>query len=332
MADPRATVLIINYNGLADLPELFSTLREQTWRDFEIVFVDNASSDGSLEYMQRKQPDINVCAHGKNLGYARAANIGVKEAPTEYVVILNTDIKLDPRCMEELLEVADSDPSIACAACKMRLYHQPRVLNGVGGGMNYIGYTWDRGMFEVDEGQYDEVEDVIFACGGAALVRRSHFLKAGGYDLGFYMYHEDVDLCWRFWLLGHRVVTAPKSLVYHHFSHSTRDNRGMDWRELIGERNSIRSMAKNYEFRNLIDSLSDLMRVPQNPERKRLQRKNLRWNIWKLPDTLLRRIRIQMRRKRSDAEIQHLIDPSPEVPIDIYGFIPSEHADEGDGA
>lgn len=193
--------------------------------------------------------------------------------------------------------------------------------------MNYLGYTWDRGMFEVDEGQYDDVEDVIFACGGAALVRKEAFLYAGGYDVGFYMYHEDVDLCWRFWLLGYRVVTAPQAIVYHHFSHSTRDNRGMDWRELIGERNAMRAMIKNYEWKNLFRRLSDLMRVPQDPERKAKQKKSLMWNLRKLPGTLRRRFRIQRRRKRSDAEIDHLIDPSPEVPIDIYGFIPAEHAE-----
>lgn len=324
----RTTLVIINYNGFEDLPALFDSIRSQTTGDFHTIFIDNASSDASLAYMSSDQPDIEVWAQPTNLGYARAANMAVREIDSEYIVFLNTDIKLDPSCVEELVAVADSDTSIACAACKMRLYHQPRVLNGVGGGMNYLGYTWDRGMFEVDQGQYDQVEDVIFACGGAALVRKEPFLYARGYDAGFYMYHEDVDLCWRFWLLGYRVVTAPRSVVYHHFSHSTRDNRGMDWRELIGERNAMRSMIKNYEWKNLVRRLSDLMHVPQNPDRKRKQRQSLKWNLRKLPDTLLRRRWIQKRRLRSDAEIDHLIDPSPEVPIDIYGFVPSEHADQ----
>lgn len=316
----RLTVVIINYKGRDDLPELFESLEKQTFKAFEVLFIDNASHDGSLEYMAESWPDIPVSAQKKNLGYARAANWGVKQCQGEYVVFLNTDIKLDPGCIEELVRPADQDPSIAAVACKMMLYHEPHVINGVGGSMNYLGYTWDRGMFEVDRGQYDQGQEVVFACGGAALFRRAPFLQARGYDLGFYMYHEDVDLCWRLWLMGHRVVTAPRSVVYHHFSRSTRGTRGMDWRELIGERNNIRAQLKNYEWKTLRRTLGDLWHLPQKPERKKLQRKNFRANLYRLPGILWRRFRIQRRRKRSDAELQRLIDPSAEVPVVVSGF------------
>jgi GT2 family glycosyltransferase len=320
----RATVLIINYNGRPDLEEMLTSLESQTSDRFDSVFVDNASEDDSLSFVRERFPRVRVWAHSRNLGYARAANLGVRRFNTEYTIFLNTDIRMDPRCVEEILRAADADPGIACVAAKMRLYYQPDHLNGVGGAMNYLGYTWDRGMFEPDRGQYDRVEDVIFACGGAALVRRRPFLEAGGYDEGFYMYHEDVDLCWRFWLLGYRVVTAPQAVVYHKFSRSTRDNRGMAWRELIGERNSIRSMVKNYELRNLFRALRDLIREPQPEARKRELWRHLRWNLLHLPASLYHRVRIQLRRKRRDAEMAHLIDPSPEVPIDTSGFTDSE--------
>ncbi len=316
----RTTLLMINYNGRPDLPELLTSLEAQTSTAFEPIFLDNASQDGSVEYVREHFPRIRIWSQPENIGYARAANLGVAHFPTEYTIFLNTDIRLDPYCIEEIIRTADSDPRIACVAAKMRLFYQPEYLNGVGGGMNYLGYTWDRGMFEPDRGQYDQVEDVIFACGGAALVRREPFLSVRGYDVGFYMYHEDVDLCWRFWLMGHRVVTAPQSVVYHKFSRSTRDNRGMAWRELIGERNSIRAMIKNYERPTLVRSLRDLIRQPRLPERREEMKKNLRWNLRHLPATLRHRWWIQRRRTVRDAELQHLIDPSPEVPIDTSGF------------
>lgn len=321
---PKTTVLMINYNGRPDLPELLDSLRGQSTTDFHPVFLDNASQDGSVEFVRENYPEIPVWPQSQNLGYATAANLGVAEFQTPYAVFLNTDIRLDPRCIEEMVAVADSDPRIACVAAKMRLFYQPDVLNGVGGGMNYLGYTWDRGMFEPDHGQYDQVEDVIFACGGAALVRRDAFLEVGGYDVGFYMYHEDVDLCWRFWLYGYRVTTAPQSVVYHKFSRSTRDNRGMAWRELIGERNNVRAMIKNYEWGSLRRSLHDLIRQPRRPERRQEMWKNLRWNLIHLPETLRLRYRIQRSRRVSDAELAHLIDPSPEVPVDTSGFSLSE--------
>lgn len=320
----RATLLMINYNGRPDLPELLTSLRAQTSTDFDPIFLDNASQDGSVDYVRTNFPEIQVWSQSENIGYARAANLGVVQFPTEYTIFLNTDIRLEPECIEEIIRTADADPRIACVAAKMRLFYQPEYLNGVGGGMNYLGYTWDRGMFEPDRGQYDRVEDVIFACGGAALVRRKPFLEVGGYDVGFYMYHEDVDLCWRFWLMGHRVVTAPQSVVYHKFSRSTRDNRGMAWRELIGERNSIRAMIKNYERATLVRSLRDLVRQPRLPERRREMQKNVRWNLWHLPSTLRHRFWIQHRRVVPDAALDHLIDPSPEVPVDTSGFDLSE--------
>ncbi len=323
--NPKTTVMMINYNGLPDLPDLLHSLEAQTTRDFEAVFWDNASTDGSVEYVQRNFPWVRVCARDSNLGYARAANLGIRRFDSDFIIILNTDIRLDPGCVSEIISVAMEDEQIACAASKMRLFYQPELLNGVGGCMNYLGYTWDRGMFEVDRGQYDRVEDVMFACGGAALFRRSLFLSSGGFDEKFYMYHEDVDLCWRFRLLGYRVVTAPGSIVYHKFSRSTRDNRGMEWRELTGERNSIRAMIKNYELGSLFPVLRDLYRLPQQPERKRAQKRNFLWNLMHLPGTLRHRFWIQGKRKVSDRELEHLIDPNPEVPIDSSLFTKAQN-------
>lgn len=183
--------------------------------------------------------------------------------------------------------------------------------------MNYLGYTWDRGMFEEDQGQYDQSDEVLFASAGAALFRRPFFLEVGGFDQRFFMYHEDVDLCWRLWLLGSRVVTAPQAVVYHHFGASTRKTRGMRWRELMGERHNIRSLIKNYQRANLMRALCDLLLRPQPSGRKLQQAKNFLFNVAQLPDTLKQRHWIQSRRKRSDADLQHLIVQSKDVPISL---------------
>ena len=299
---------------------MFDSLNRQSFRNFDIHFIDNDSRDGSPEYVREHFPSVRLTVQARNDGYARAGNLGVRQAQSEYVIILNTDLRLDPGCLEELVKVADSDPAIAAVASKMLLYHDPGVLNGVGGSMNYLGYTWDRGMFEKDRGQYDHSDEVLFACGGAALFRRSSFLSAGGFDRRFFMYHEDVDLCWRSWILGYRVVTAPRARVFHRFSASTREEQGMRWRELIGERNNIRALIKNYEIKHLYPALRDLLQLPQQSERKAQQWKNLRWNLLALPDTLWHRIRIQWRRTRSDRDMQHLIESCREVPIETATF------------
>ena len=314
---PRTSVVVVNYRGRGYLEELFESLSRQTFQDFEVIFVDNASRDGSLDAVQSLRPDCRMVELETNLGFARAANRGARLAAGDLLAFLNTDVKLDPGWLEELIRAAQSDHRIGAVASKMFLYDDTGKLNGVGGMMNYLGYTWDRGMFETDRGQYDQPAEVLFASAGAALFRRSVFLEAGGFDERFFMYHEDVDLCWRLWLLGFRVVTAPQAVAFHHFGGSTRDNRGMLWRELMGERHNIRALLKNYQFPNLVRALAGLIFLPQPFSRKLGQLRNLLWNLWVLPDTLRERRRIAQRRVRNDRDLAHLIVKSKNVPITL---------------
>ena len=313
--DPKVSVIIINYNGLLYLHDLLQSLREQTCLSFETFLIDNASHDGSVSYVRNQFSWVKVFPQPTNVGFSRAGNLGAEQSEAEYLVFLNADIKLDPQWIEVMIGTVERDPSIAAVASKMRLYHQPDTLNGVGGAMNYLGYTWDRGMFEKDSGQYDQCQEVLFASAGAALFRRSHFVEVGGFDEKFFMYHEDVDLCWRLWMLGFRVVPAPRAVTFHHFGGSTVKARGMRWRELIGERNSIRSLLKNYELSNLRRALTGLLLLRQPPGRKYQQCKNFLWNLIQLPNTLRERSKIQKRRCRSDLQMQYLIVQSKDVPI-----------------
>ncbi|RPJ59558.1 MAG: glycosyltransferase family 2 protein [Acidobacteria bacterium] len=314
-AHPAVTVAIINYNGRRFLDELLISLRDQTLAPNETVLIDNNSSDDSVAYVRNNYHWVRTIPESDNLGFAKAGNLALSSCDSEFVALLNTDIKLDPAWLESLVAPAARDASIAAVASKLRLYADPSRLNGVGGAMNYLGYTWDRGMFEVDAGQLDQPAEVLFASAGAALFRRSTFLTAGGFDERFFMYHEDVDLCWRFWLLGHRVLTAPRAVALHHFGGSTSQAKGFDWRELIGERNNIRALIKNYEAANVRRALLHLLRLRQPAARKAAQLRNFAWNMRHLPDTLRHRKRIQQQRVRTDAEITRLIVQSPNVPI-----------------
>ena len=311
----KVCVAIVSYNGRAFLDELLESLRAQSETRFETILIDNASRDGSATYVGQNFPWVRVLSLPQNLGFSRAVNLAARETEAEFLATLNTDLKLEPTWLKTLLEVATQDESVAAVASKLRLYHQPTVLNGVGGAMNQLGYTWDRGMFEEDKGQYDQSQEVLFASAGAALFRRSAFLASGGFDEEFFMYHEDVDLCWRLWLLGFRVVTAPAAVAFHHFGASTQAHEGMIWRELLGERHNIRALLKNYEASNLRSALWGLLKRPQPPVRKWNQCRNFFWNLRKLHDTLKRRKWNQDRRRRSDAELQFLIVQSNDVPI-----------------
>ena len=317
---PTVSVVIINYRSRSCLGELLDSLEVQTFQGFETLLIDNDSRDGSVEFVRDGHPWVEVYPQSRNEGYAKAANLAANLSSSEFLVILNPDIRLDPEFLSELLKVAERDSRIAAVASKMLLYEEPELLNGVGGAMNTLGYTWDRGMLEPDAGQYDESTEVPFACGGAALFRRSELVEAGGFDPRFWMYHEDVDLCWRLWLFGYRVVTAPRAVAYHHFSQATRDSISLDWREIIGERNLIRSLIKNYELSHLLPALWQIARLPQLKGRKRAQRKNFLWNLLLLPDTLAFRARVQRKRRRKDGELAYLLSDVPHVPVDLSRF------------
>lgn len=310
-----ASVVIINYNGRRYLEDLLGSLERQTRRPVETLLVDNASRDESLTYVRREFPRVRVLPQERNLGFSRAANLAADAARGTWLVLLNTDLRLEPDWLAELVAAAEADPSIAAVSSKLRLYDRPQRLNGVGGCMNRLGYTWDRGMGEEDRGQYDHTREVLFACAGAALFHRSRFREAGGFDPRFFMYHEDVDLCWRLWLRGFRVVTAPRAVAYHHLSASTREDRGLLWREILGERHNMRALLKNYQSANLARALWDLMTLRQPVRRKWAQLGNLAWNLRWLPETLGLRHRIQKERRVTDAQLKRLIVQSRHVPI-----------------
>ena len=312
---PLVTVAVINYKGREYLQELLGSLRRQTFRDFEILLIDNHSQDGSLDLAGRDFPEVRLLPQEKNLGFAPAANLAARQSNSEFLALLNTDLRLDPDWLQELVRTASNDGSIAAVASKMRLYHDPQRLNGVGGEMNRLGFTWDRGMFEEDRGQYDRSAQVFFASAGAALFRRPLFLEAGAFDERFFMYHEDVDLCWRFWIMGYQVVTAPRAVAYHHFGGSTRKEQGMSWREGIGERNSLRSILKNLEAYQLPGILWELLWLPYGPRRKWRQMQAFLWNLVYLPETLRLRRGIQKRRRRRDRELRYLVVQLRDVPL-----------------
>ena len=312
---PAASVIIINHNGRRFLDELLQTLHSQTLQSFETLLIDNHSQDKSVSYVRNNFPWVCVIPQSENLGFSRAANLGATGAKADHLVFLNTDMKLDRGWLEALLATVEKDKSTAVVASKNRLYHQPGSLNGVGGAMNYLGYSWDRGMFQEDRSQYDRSEEVLFASAGAALFRRSVFLDAGGFDEKFFMYHEDVDLCWRLWILGFRVVTAPQTVVYHHFGASTRETQGMLWRELAGERHSIRSLIKKLSTAQL-DAGSARPAPPASALRAQVGAGQ------KLPvepspagQHAPAEALDSKNRKRTDAEIKYLIVQSRNVPI-----------------
>lgn len=312
---PQVSLIIVNYNGLAHLECCLDSLRGSRFQDFETLLVDNGSSDGSCDFVRGRYPWVRILKLGENNGFSKANNLAVLKSQAPFLAFLNNDVEVDKDWLGQLVDAASKSSRAVAWASKMLMFDHRNLLNGVGGAMNQVGYTFDLGMYERDTGQHDQSREVFFPCAGACLMRREAFLAAGGFDDRFFMYHEDVDLGWTLWMLGGRIETVPSAVVYHKFGGTSKNTMGMARREHIGERNNIRALIKHYELPNLARALRMLLTQRQSPGRKWQLLRNMAWNLRHLPDTLAMRRDIQRRRKVTDHDMRHLFYPGAKVPV-----------------
>ena len=208
------SVVIPNYNGAAYLGDCLSSLAEQAFRDIEIVVVDNASTDGSPETVERDYPSVKLVRLAENRGFAAAVNAGIAAGTGEFVILLNNDTRAEPDFVAEL-HAALTKGDAAMAAPKMLFARDPSVINSLGLGYCITGTNHDIG-FGCEDGQRFAENAAIFGpCGGAGMYRRSMLKDIGPLDETFFMYYEDVDLAFRAQLAGHKCISAPSARVYH---------------------------------------------------------------------------------------------------------------------
>lgn len=212
---PQVSIIILNWNGKPLLKDCLDSLRNQGFRDFEAVVVDNGSSDGSAAYLREAYPWVRLVALQENTGFAGGNNRAFAECSGRFIVTLNNDTKLEPDFLAAMVAAAEADPCIGMVAAKMLNFYQPGRIDSVGVRVTASGMGQNIGVGEQDRGQYDAPLDVFGPCAGAALYRREMLEQVGFFDPAFFAYYEDLDLAWRGRLAGWRAVTAPNAVVYH---------------------------------------------------------------------------------------------------------------------
>ncbi len=238
------TVVVPNWNGRRFLDLCLASLRDQSFRDFETIVVDNGSEDGSLGLVAENFPEVETISLGANRGFAAAVNAGIEASTTEFVALLNNDTEQDRCWLEALVRAANDHPESGLFASKLVDFHDRRVLDGAGDAMRLSGLPYRLGHGEVDRGQFDESGYVFGACAAAALYRKSLFEEVGLFDEDFVSYCEDGDLSFRAQLAGHRCFYVPDAVVYHMGSASTGGKRSPTATRL-GTRNSLGLLIKN---------------------------------------------------------------------------------------
>ena len=240
-ASPFVSVVVPNYNGVRHLPTVLDALHRQTFRDLEILVVDDASSDSSVSLVTTHYPDVRLIVNRHNTGFARACNTGAAAARGRVLVLLNSDTEPEANWLEELLQVFVANPQAATVTSKLLLFDRRDTLHTAGDLLGTDGIPRNRGVWETDTGQHDRSVQVFSGCGGASAYRREVWQALGGFDEDFWMYLEDVDFGFRARLAGWDAVFAPQARVYHHLSASGGDVLASYY---VG-RNTLWLIAKN---------------------------------------------------------------------------------------
>jgi GT2 family glycosyltransferase len=311
----KFSIIILNYNGKEFLERCLSSVLNTNYPNFEVILVDNASTDGSVEFVKKNFPSVKVIANKVNLHFTGGNNIGIKAARGEYIVLLNNDTEVHPNWLSEIVKVMEIDPSVGLCQCKLLFMDNREEIDSTGGFINYLGLCEERGKGEIDKHQYDQIDEIFHAKGAALVVKREVLNEVGLFDSFFYYNYEDVDLCWRARLRGYKVVFCPKAIVYHHRSSPTKKKFQLKSEGMFhSAKNVIRMIIKNYALINLIFvlpvlilieiSAAVLLPIKGQKDYSKAIVKAMLWNIRNIKSTLEERRKIQLMRRMSDKDIK----------------------------
>ncbi|MBI4039374.1 glycosyltransferase [Candidatus Daviesbacteria bacterium] len=306
------SVIIINWNGQKDLSGCLTSLKKVKDVEFEVILVDNGSTDQSAKVAQKIFPDVHVIRNQHNLGYAPANNQGLAGARGEFILFLNNDTKVTDDFLKILVSILKADPKIAAVQPKIYLMGRGQMLDAVGSFLTWTGFLDHFGYERRDGPQYAKPREIFSAKGACMLFRKSVLDQIGNFDNLFFAYFEETDLCWRAWLAGYRVSYVPQAVIYHKGGATA--HRLPEAISLYHSyKNRIRTFIKNFAVVNLVrvlfvHSLICTFLVLAHLLMGRTSQalaivRAYWWNITVLSDTLQERTRVQALRQVGDKQL-----------------------------
>lgn len=257
----KAAIVILNWNGHDFLQKFLPLVIAHTHNEnCRVIVADNASTDDSIELLKVKFPQIQLISFRKNYGFAEGYNRALEQIDAEYFVMLNSDVETTDNWLDPMISYMDAHPEVAACQPKIRAYHHHAKFEhagAAGGFIDKFGFPFCRGRVfghtEFDKGQYDTVSDIFWATGACMVTRAETFRKVGGFDKDFFAHMEEIDLCWRFNVRGHKIVCVPQSTVYHVGGGTLKAES--PYKTYLNFRNNLLMLYKNLPQNLLVETL-----------------------------------------------------------------------------
>ena len=248
---PKVAIILVNYNGQKSLADCLGSLEKLDYpkENYRIIFVDNGSSDGSLEYAQNNFSDIEFIKNPKNLGFSEGNNIGIDKALLlgyDYIYLINQDTMSEPDSLSKLLNVLQGDEKISAVQPRLMLWPEKDKVNSLGNSIHFLGFGFSIGGYQKFEGDLSPKE-IAYPSGAAVLIKSEVLKKIGLFDNNLYLYHEDLDLGWRMRMSGYKILVAPEAVVYHKYEFSRSITKFY-----YMERNRFICLLENYKIGTLL--------------------------------------------------------------------------------
>lgn len=252
-SSPKVAVVILNWNGRTYLEKFLPSVLLSSYPNFEVIVADNGSTDDSVAFLQKQFPPIRIIKLDKNYGFSGGYNKALSEVESDYYVLLNSDVEVQIRWLEPMIELLESDASIAACQPKILSYNnreQFEYAGAAGGWLDKYGYPFAKGRIfdicEEDHGQYDQSEPIFWASGAALFIRAKIFHEVKGFDEYFFAHQEEIDLCWRIQLAGYKIYSCPSSVVHHVGGGTLPKNNSL--KTYLNFRNNRIMLSKNLPF------------------------------------------------------------------------------------
>lgn len=307
MKQPLVSVIIVNWNGAAILPECLTTLFQQQYKQIEVIVVDNNSSDNSVKII-KKFKEVILIKSSQNLGFAGGNNLALPKAKGKYVLLLNTDTRVPKDFLKKLVDVLEQKPEVGVVQPK--IMYEDETINSLGGYLTSSGFLYYPGYGKKTTiVEYSKQQKVFTAFGACMLIRKKVIDEIGLFDNDYFMYFEETDFCMRVWLAGYEVRCIPNIFIHHKGAVSSK-KFGMERIYFHSFKNRICTYIKNLDVKTLVsilplhiiicEGISVLYLITGRKGYFFAIQKSLFWNIKHLSKTLQKRKKIIRNKKKKN--------------------------------